>query len=472
MEESSDSAPLLASSEADTQQNSEISRTTIRKLDLRLLAICSFVVLASNIDRSNVSYAAQNLCSTLSINHEEYGATFSLFYVGYSIMNLFGNFFIQKVGATAWIAFLSFVWGCVATSMAFVQNKAYFYIVRFLLGFAEGGVNPALFYYLSLFYPNEHIVGPIVVVMAATSFSKLISAPIAAGLLSLDGVLGFEGWRILFFVEGIVPVLFSSLLYLHLPKSVENASFLKIEEKKWILLEKSKDDHGNVAKRFREQIRIVLSHFHMWMGILSCFFVFGILSVVGAWTVLVIGNMLSIDAVDTSTCASLTDNSVEASLLATIPHLLASLVCFGLRFVKIRNQKRFILIVEIVTGIILFTWTFANEISFVTGFISFTVSTSCLFSVAALLIAINVNHFDSSTKSFALSVILAFSTAGSAFFPVIMGWVVDKYDYGIAMSFLGVVTCLAAAATFFIKETVKKSTDDDQSLEENGVFDI
>ena len=63
---------------------------------------------------------------------------------------------------------------------------------------------------------------------------QVIGAPLAAGLLALDGYLGLAGWQWLFIVEGIPTVLMGVYTKLNLAESPAKASFLTPAEKAWL----------------------------------------------------------------------------------------------------------------------------------------------------------------------------------------------------------------------------------------------
>ena len=63
---------------------------------------------------------------------------------------------------------------------------------------------------------------------------QVIGAPLAAGLLALDGYLGLAGWQWLFIVEGIPTVLMGVYTKVNLAESPAKASFLTPAEKAWL----------------------------------------------------------------------------------------------------------------------------------------------------------------------------------------------------------------------------------------------
>jgi MFS family permease len=75
------------------------------------------------------------------------------------------------------------------------QSATSFHILRFLLGIAECGTFPGMWYHLSLFYTAADLGPAYAVVTSATALASVLGGFLAAGLLCMDGVGGEEGVR-------------------------------------------------------------------------------------------------------------------------------------------------------------------------------------------------------------------------------------------------------------------------------------
>lgn len=84
------------------------------------------------------------------------------------------------------------------------------------------------------FYPRSHITVPYSVIEASIAVSQILAAPVAAGLLQLEGVWHLAGWQWLFLTEGCITVILAGVLWCRLPKSISDAKFLTAEEKQWL----------------------------------------------------------------------------------------------------------------------------------------------------------------------------------------------------------------------------------------------
>jgi hypothetical protein len=63
---------------------------------------------------------------------------------------------------------------------------------------------------------------------------QMLGAPLAAGILLMDGTCGLRGWQWIFLIEGSATVAFAGVLVLLLPKNPASARFLTPAESTWL----------------------------------------------------------------------------------------------------------------------------------------------------------------------------------------------------------------------------------------------
>jgi sugar phosphate permease len=120
--------------------------------------------------------------------------------------------------------------------MAFsaTNGTAMFLTLRVALGLAECGTFPGIWTHLSHFYTARELGAAYASVTTSTALAQVIGAPLAAFILSLDGVLGFAGWQWLFLIEGLTTLIFGVLLRLFLAPSPREAACLTTTEQEWL----------------------------------------------------------------------------------------------------------------------------------------------------------------------------------------------------------------------------------------------
>jgi ACS family tartrate transporter-like MFS transporter len=92
-----------------------------------------------------------------------------------------------------------------------------------------------MWYLLALFYDDKELGVAYTTVATATSVSGVLGGPIAAGLLSLDGLARLRGWQWLFLLEGIPAVALGIAILCFLAHSPDRAAFLAPDERRWLI---------------------------------------------------------------------------------------------------------------------------------------------------------------------------------------------------------------------------------------------
>ena len=68
------------------------------------------------------------------------GLLSGIFFIGYFLLEIPGSILVEKWSARGWIARIMISWGIVAVLMGFMHTRDQFYLLRFLLGAAEAGL--------------------------------------------------------------------------------------------------------------------------------------------------------------------------------------------------------------------------------------------------------------------------------------------------------------------------------------------
>jgi ACS family tartrate transporter-like MFS transporter len=212
-----------------------IEKEAVRKNTLRivpLLAICYF---AAYLDRFNIAYAALTMNKSLGLSGEMFGFGAGLFFWGYVLFEIPSNMLLHKVGARLWITRIMVTWGLLACSMALVHGPWSFYVVRVLLGVGEAGFLPGIIYYLTLWFPAKYRAQMLAFFMLAIPITGVVGAPISGLILRYtDGLLGWEAWRWLFFLEGLPSILLGIVFFVRMVDRPADAKWLSTEEKSWL----------------------------------------------------------------------------------------------------------------------------------------------------------------------------------------------------------------------------------------------
>lgn len=205
-----------------------------RKVMAYLLAPIGLYLLIGAIDRTNVGFAALQMNEALDLSGGEYGMGASILFLGYLLAKYPSVLLLEKIGLRYWLCLLCLVWGIAATGMAFVDGRNSFYVMRFMVGLAEAGLAAGLFLYLSNFASPRFAASVLSIPIAAIPLAQVIGSPLSGWLLDMTNPLNMEGWRWMFFVEGL-PALFLAVFALfYFPERPKKTRWLNEEEAEWL----------------------------------------------------------------------------------------------------------------------------------------------------------------------------------------------------------------------------------------------
>ncbi|KAK9365639.1 major facilitator superfamily domain-containing protein [Lipomyces kononenkoae] len=190
----------------------------VRKVDLRIMSWCAIMFMALQLDRGNISQAvADNMLDDLKLNTNHYNNGNTLFKVFFLVSELPSQLLSKKLGPDRWIPIQMISWSLVALSQFWLNSKASFYITRALLGALEGGFIADICLYLSYFYTGVELPVRLAYFWAALTLSEIAASFMGFGILHMRGVLGREGWRWLFLIEGAITGCIGIMSWLLMP---------------------------------------------------------------------------------------------------------------------------------------------------------------------------------------------------------------------------------------------------------------
>jgi ACS family tartrate transporter-like MFS transporter len=124
----------------------------------------------------------------------------------------------------------SISWGIVTILTGFIHSAQQFYLARFFLGVAEASFFPAIIFYLTHWFRSSDRAKAIGFFYAAVPAASVVGSLMASWLLGIHWG-GVVGWRWIFIVEGIPPVLLGIVTIFYLTDWPEQARWLSKDER-------------------------------------------------------------------------------------------------------------------------------------------------------------------------------------------------------------------------------------------------
>ncbi|WDK09213.1 major facilitator superfamily transporter [Colletotrichum graminicola] len=177
-------------------------RAVRRKVDWKIMVWACIMFAALNIDRNNISNAvSDNMLDDLGLTRGDYNIGQTISRVGFLVAELPSQLISKRIGPDLWIPIQICLFSIISGAQFFLKGRASFLATRYLIASFQGGFIPDTILYLSYWYTGTSL--PIRLAWFWMS-SQLVDIGVgfaAVGLVSMRGILGYEGWRWLFLVE-------------------------------------------------------------------------------------------------------------------------------------------------------------------------------------------------------------------------------------------------------------------------------
>jgi MFS transporter, ACS family, tartrate transporter len=212
----------------------EMQRAIGRKVVLRLALPTIVFMLLSSLDRVNISFAALQMNKELGFTPTQYGFGAGILFLGFLAGQFPSVLLLQRIGMRRWIALCAVLWACCAAAIAWVHSPAQFYLLRVLLGFAEGGLAPGIVLYLSQFATERERATTFALPMLAIPLSLVIGSPLSGWLMSMMGPMGMPSWRWMLIAEALPALVLGVIAFFYFPDRPADARWLSASERIWL----------------------------------------------------------------------------------------------------------------------------------------------------------------------------------------------------------------------------------------------
>ncbi|KAI3401935.1 hypothetical protein diail_6495 [Diaporthe ilicicola] len=213
-----------------------------RKIDIRLLPLLACLYLVSSLDRANIGNAKiEGLAKDLKLTGVEYNTALSVFFISYILFNTPSNVILKQIKRPSWyLGACTIIFGIIMSMHGVVQSFSGLALCRFLLGVFESGFFPAATYICTAYYLPRELSFRLGAFFCMGAISGAISGFLAAGITQMDGVGGYEGWRWIFIIEGLMTVVIgviTTFFMIDLPSSStrwltpDELRFLEVQRK-------------------------------------------------------------------------------------------------------------------------------------------------------------------------------------------------------------------------------------------------
>lgn len=220
-----------------SDRTSPVRRLSEMKRWTYILPIVVFIYVICYVDRTNISFALPHLETDMHLSKSQQGLASGIFFWGYLLLQIPGGYIAERWSARQWIAILMVLWSIAAMASGFTHSVGQLLLARFLLGVAEGGVQPALMATIRNWFPFAERGRAFAIFKLYTPIAAIVAAPFSGVILT------YFDWRWMFIIQGGGPLVVGLIAWLAVVRDTPaKATWLSPAERDYI--ERSRLDEG------------------------------------------------------------------------------------------------------------------------------------------------------------------------------------------------------------------------------------
>jgi MFS transporter, AAHS family, 4-hydroxybenzoate transporter len=191
-----------------------IDAQPVSAFQIKLVLTCAMVLLLDGFDTTSIGFVAPALAKEWGFGKGALGPVFSAGLFGLMIGALLFGPLADRIGRKKIIIFSTLAFGVGTLVAAFVNDVNTLIAVRLLTGLGLGGAMPNTVALTSEFSPHRRRATMVMVMFVGFSIGAALGGLLAAALIPQFG------WRSVFVVGGVAPLLLAPVLAWRLPESV------------------------------------------------------------------------------------------------------------------------------------------------------------------------------------------------------------------------------------------------------------
>jgi ACS family 4-hydroxyphenylacetate permease-like MFS transporter len=388
----------------------------IRKVSRHLLGFLFLLFVASFLDRINIGFAGLTMMKDLGLTSTQFGLATTLFYLAYIACGVPSNIALARLGARRWIGTIMIAWGLASTGTMFATSAESLYFWRVLVGITEAGFLPGMLLYLTYWFPSAYRARANALFMIAMPVTAGFGSAISGLILGLDGLYGLKGWQWLFLLEGLPSVVLGVAVFSYLTDSPKVANWLSRQEKDTLSRMLNAEQRAAAAAQpglaprslFAELTSATVVKFSI-----AYFCLVNSLAMVAVWTPLIVKSF-SGGASNTS-----------IGLLAAIPQActVIGMIWWGRRSDR-AQERRWHLIVPMLLAALGWVLT-AGSSQPAVQLLGLCLASTGAYTAMSIFWTTPDGALSFGARALGIAVINAVGNIGSAFNPLIVGWLKD-----------------------------------------------
>ncbi len=191
-----------------------IEGARLNRFHLRVVVLCALLVAVDGFDLAAISYAANDFVKYLGVSRALMGTVFSAGFVGLTLGAMTFGLVGDRWGTRRTFVLCSLVFGAFSLATAAATSLTALLAFRAIAGWGLGGATP-LAVAISTDYCPRRLRVPLTMIMyISLTLGNIVAA-------STYGFISVFGWRTVFILGGVVPILLAPLYLWQMPERIE-----------------------------------------------------------------------------------------------------------------------------------------------------------------------------------------------------------------------------------------------------------
>ena len=196
-----------------------INGNRLSRLQILVVVLCSLVAVQDGFDNIAMAFAAAPVARELGLDISTFGAVFGVGSFGIMVGSLVFGSLADWAGRKPMIIMSLLVIGLFSLLTTVVETLPQLLVVRFLAGVGIGGVMPNIIALTAEYSPRQWRATSVTLMFCGVPVGAMLAGTLSAGIVE------HWGWRVVFYIGGVIPFISAPILALYLPESL---SFLSL----------------------------------------------------------------------------------------------------------------------------------------------------------------------------------------------------------------------------------------------------
>jgi MFS transporter, AAHS family, 4-hydroxybenzoate transporter len=183
-------------------------------LQLRVLVLTALAIIIEGFDIQALAFAGPQLIAEWGLSKAEFGAAAGSALIGMAIGSPMGGLFGDRVGRRGAVTGSALAFGFITLFTGAATNLESLIALRFICGIAFGALVPNALALLAEWMPARYRIYATTMMIIGIPFGGMVGAAFSSWALPI------YGWRICFFVGGLLGIVLAAATYRGLPESL------------------------------------------------------------------------------------------------------------------------------------------------------------------------------------------------------------------------------------------------------------